>query len=152
LAGFTLVEVLVAVLLATIGFMGVFASYSTSLGIQLVMDDRAAALFRSQKILEETSNIQYDDLDAGTTVDYFYDPSGLNVFVTTTVQDVSDAEIAGLWTRFPDPDPTTHYKMITVDSTWGTGASTEDWETLSLNLLRVKRENTVEFDENASSQ
>jgi Tfp pilus assembly protein PilV len=152
--GFSLVEVIVSLCLIALAFAGVLATYTTSISLQKDMDERAKIMFRTQKVMEETANISYDDLTAGITMDYIMDEDIRGyLFITTHITDVEDTQMEVLWTRYADPSPLAAYKQITVEATWGNPyVGTVNWNKLELNWLRVKRENSVEFSERTSSQ
>lgn len=149
--GFSLLEILISLSLASIGMMGILTTFTTSLTVQKDTDDRAKALFVAQQVLEETATIEYEDLEFGYDLDYYDDEISGYLMVMREVQDMPDEEIADMWTRFPNPDPSTAYKLVTVRVYWGDPTGGE-MESVSLNWIRVRRENTVEFNERVSGQ
>jgi type II secretory pathway pseudopilin PulG len=149
-AGITLVEVLIAVSLVSVAFMGVLSTYTTSLTIQKELDDRAKATFIAQQVLEEAATIGYDDLEYGYEMDYYEDELSGYLCLIRIVQGLPDQDIAEMWTRFPDPDPSSAYKLVTVCADWGDFQ--RGWENVKLDWIRVRRENTVEFEERVSTQ
>ena len=149
-AGVTLIEVLIAVSLVAVAFMGVLSTYTTSLTIQKELDDRAKATFIAQQMLEEAATINYDQLEYGYEMDYYEDELSGYLCLMRSVQGLSDPDIAELWTRFPDPDPYSAYKLVTVYADWGDYE--HGWEHVKLDWIRVRRENTVEFTERVSTQ
>ena len=148
--GVSLLEMLIAVCLVSLAFMTVLFTYTTSLTIQKEVDDRAKATFIAQQVLEEAATVNYDDLEYGYEMDYYEDELSGNLFVLRMIQPVADEEIADRWTRYPDPDPSAAYKLVTVQADWG--QSERGWENVTLNWIRVRRENTVEFEERVSTQ
>ena len=150
--GFSLIEVLISLILVGITFTGIFATYTTSRVIQNDIDERAKALFMTQKKLEEVATIYYDDLEPGSTIDIYSDELSTDLWLITSVEEMADPEISALWTRFPDTEPNAAYKVITVQALWGDTSGTGETEDMMLSWIRVKRENTVEFYERASSQ
>jgi len=150
--GLSLIEVLISVILVTITFTGIFATYTTTMVVQNEIDERAKALFMAQKRLEEVATYDYEELEAGYTFDIYDDEMTSEVWLITSVEERADEEIAQQWTRFPDVDPNAAYKVITVSALWGDYEQAGQYEELSLSWIRVKRENTVEFYERASSQ
>lgn len=150
--GISLIEVLISVILVTIAFTGVFATYTTSMVVQTEIDERAKALYIAQKHLEEAATKDYEELDPGYELDIYEGEMRSELWVTTNVATAADEEISELWTRFPDADPDAAYKIITVNVMWGTPEGGSGMENISLSWIRVKRENTVEFYERASSQ
>lgn len=139
-----------AVSLVSIAFMGVLSTYTTSLKIQRELDDRAKATFIAQQVLEEAATINYDSLEPGYEMDYYEDELSGYLCVMRMVEELPDYEISELWTRFPEPDPNAAYKLVTVYADWGDYQ--QGWENIHLNWIRVRRENTVEFEERVSTQ
>ncbi len=151
--GFTLVEVLISISLTTIAFVGIFATYTTSLAVQKQVDERAHVLFLVQQTLEQVLAVDYADLPVSTTVEIFEDEIDGILTLTSTVSPVEDSEIHSHWTRFSDPAPNQHYKLVSIKAAWGPeGTASEKMEKLELTTYRVERENTVDFSERTSSQ
>lgn len=153
--GITLLEVLISFSLVSIGMMGILTTFTTSHNVQKDTDDRAKALFIAQQVLEETATVPYQELEFGSDLHFYDDEISGPLFVTREVEDVSDEDLEDLWTRFPDPDPNTAYKLVTVRVYWGgqaEGGTSGDMENVTLNWIRVRRENTVEFNERVSGQ
>lgn len=150
--GFSLIEVMISVILVTITFTGIFATYTTSRVIQNDIDERAKALFITQRKLEEKATLDYEELEEGYDFDIYEDEMRSDLWLITSVEAVPDEDVESLWTRFPNVDPGAAYKVITVQAMWGDYSEGEGMEELSLSWIRVKRENTVEFYERASSQ
>jgi prepilin-type N-terminal cleavage/methylation domain-containing protein len=152
-SGFTLVEVLISVVLATIAFVGIFGTYTTSLAIQRNVDERAKVMFLIQKTIEEALAVDYADLTLGTVVEIFEGEVYGLLAITNKVEAVTDSGIHLAWTRFTDPRPTEQMKRITIKADWGLeGVPTSQWESITFTSLRVERENTVDFSERTSSQ
>ncbi len=151
--GLTLVEVLISISLTTLTFVGIFATYTTSLAIQGDIDDRAKVLFMVQRTLEEALTVNYEDLDESTTIEFVEGQVDGYLLFTNTIEEVQDEGMHDLWIRLNDPHPDVQMKRITVEATWGPySIEPADWEKLKLSALRVERENTVDFSERASSQ
>lgn len=151
--GLTLVEVLISISLTTLTFVGIFATYTTSLAIQRDIDQRAKILFMVQRTLEEALTVDYEHVTVGTTLEFIEGEVDGYLLFTNTVEDVQDAGLHDMWTRFDDPHPTTQMKKITIEASWGPhGTEPADWEKTALSTYRVERENTVDFSERASSQ
>lgn len=153
--GITLLEVLISFSLISIGMMGILSSFTTSLSVQKSTDDRAKALFIAQQVLEETATVKYQELEFGSDLHFYDDEIAGPLFVLREVQDITDEDLQDLWTRFPDPDPSAAYKLVTVRVYWGgasQGGTAGEMENVTLNWIRVRRENTVEFSERVSGQ
>lgn len=151
--GFTLMEVVISVSLTTIAFVGIFATYTTSLAVQKQVDERAHVLFLVQQTLEQVLAVDYTELPLGTTVEIFEDEVDGILTMTSTVSAVVDTEVHEAWTRFTDPSPTQHYKQVTISAVWGPeDTDTDRLEKVELTTYRVERENTVDFSERTSSQ
>ncbi|MCB9767001.1 MAG: type II secretion system protein [Candidatus Omnitrophica bacterium] len=150
--GFSLIEVMISVILVTITFTGIFATYTTSMVIQNEIDERAKALFMAQKRLEEVATRDYEELEVGYDFDIYEDEMKSELWLITAVETAPDEEIENEWTRFPNAEPGAAYKIITVQALWGNYDQEGGMESLNLSWIRVKRENTVEFYERASSQ
>ncbi len=152
-SGFTLIEVMISITLTTIAFIGIFATYTTSLIVQKQLDERSHVLFLVQQTLEQVLAVDYADLPVATTVEIFDDEIDGILTMTSTVSAVVDTEVHEAWTRFSDPTPTQHYKQVTISAKWGPeGTDAENLETVELTTYRVERENTVDFSERVSSQ
>ena len=150
--GFSLIEALISLILVAITFTGIFATYTTTRVIQNEIDERAKALFMAQKHLEEVATFDYEELEPGYSFEIFEDEMSSDLWLITAVETMPDEEISDLWTRFPDIDPDAAYKVITVQVLWGDYDHPGGMEDITLSWIRVKRENTVEFYERASSQ
>ena len=151
--GISILEALISMSLVSVGMMGILTTFTTSLTVQKDTDERAKALFIAQQVLEETATIDYEDLEFGYDLDYYDDEISGYLIVTREVQDMPDEEIENLWTRFPVPDPNSAYKLVTVRVYWGGDEVTGgEMENVTLNWIRVRRENTVEFNERVSGQ
>jgi type II secretory pathway component PulJ len=151
--GFTLMEVLISITLTTLTFVGIFATYTTSLAVQKQVDERAHVLFFVQQTLEQVLAVDYQDLPVSTTVEVFEDEIDGLLTMTSTVSAVADAGVHNQWVRFTDPTPTQSYKKVSIVAKWGReGTPTDRREKIELTTYRVERENTVDFSERASSQ
>jgi hypothetical protein len=146
-------EVLISISLTMIAFVGIFATYTTSIAVQKELDDRAKILFMVQRTLEQALAVNYDNITLGTTVEIIEGEIDGLLTITNTIEGVTDSQIHQLWTRFQDPSATTQMKKITIQAQWGKeGTPTSQWEKMVLTSYRVERENTVDFSERASSQ
>jgi len=151
--GFTMVEVLISVVLTTVAFVGIFATYTTSLAVQKKVDERSQVLFLIQKTFEQVLAVDYTDLTVGTTIEIFEDELDGLLTITSKVETVVDSGMHALWTRFSDPTPTSHYKRVTITAEWAPEDTSNDKkEKMVLTTYRVEHENTVDFSERASSQ
>jgi type II secretory pathway pseudopilin PulG len=151
--GFTLVEVLLSITLTTLAFVGILATYTTSLAVQKQIDERAHVLFFVQQTLEQVLAVDYTDLPISTTVEIFEDEIDGILIMTSTVSKVVDSAVHNQWVRFTDPTPTQHYKKVSIAAVWGPeGTPTDKMERIELTTYRVERENTVDFSERVSSQ
>ncbi len=151
--GFSLVEVLISITLTTLAFVGILATYTTSLAVQKQVDERAHVLFLAQQTLEQILAVDYPALPVSTSVEIFEDEVDGILTLTSSVSAVVDTDIHNQWTRFGDPAPNQHYKKVSVLAEWGReGTAREKMENLELTTYRVERENTVDFSERTSSQ
>ncbi len=98
--GFTLLEILLTLIVFTVGVMAVLGLFSTSLAASLDAENTAIALNLSQKRLEEIRNL---DFDTGIVNEAKAGVSGFagferEVAVTTAQTDLKQVTVTTYWT------------------------------------------------------
>lgn len=121
-SGFTFIEVLVAVTLLVIGFLGIFASLHASGLLRETAHETNVAMFKLQTATEFMFSLAFDDMTTtmpeGTPIDIMKltDSNANNDFVLNN-------EVMTVAYEDPAADPLKFTVTLTWDSRMGTGRS-----------------------------